>query len=159
MGNNRLLWMSCWLGCILFLMACDPGRVYEKNEPVAVNGWNYADSREFTVLIPDTLAAYNVFINIRHTTDYDYNNLWIKMQTLLPDSTVLYDKVELSLADPDGTWHGNCLDGICYTTVLIRSNVHFPLAGYHTFRILQDMRVDPLPDILDVGIRVERMNL
>ena len=158
MRNKHLLHLLFWSGSILMLASCDPGRVYEKNEPVSVDGWFYADTRAFTVQIPDTSAAYNVFVNIRHTTDFDYSNLWLKLQTLLPDSTRLTDKVELSLADPSGTWHGNCLDGICYTTVLIRTNVHFPKAGYHTFSLTQDMRIDPLPHVLDVGVRIERVS-
>ena len=141
------------------LAACDTSRVFEKNEPVPVLGWGYDDSRSFSVKIDDTLQAYNLYINVRHTTDYSYNNLWVKLQTTLPDSSMLEDDIELTLSEPTGEWTGNCLDGTCLNSVLVRSNVHFPSAGMHTFTLTQDMRVSPLRHIMDVGIRLEKISL
>lgn len=149
------------LGLILasLFVSCDTSRVFEKNEPVPVLGWGYDDSRSFSVQIDDTLQAYNLYINIRHTTDYSYNNLWVKLKTTLPDSSVLEDDIELTLAEPTGEWTGNCLDGTCLNTVLVRSNVHFPTKGMHTFTLTQDMRISPLRNILDAGIRLEKISI
>ena len=37
-----------------------------------------------------------------------------------------------------------------------KSNFKFPQTGNYTFMLEQAMRVDPLPQIMDVGIRIEK---
>lgn len=141
----------------LAFMACDANRVYERNQSVDVAGWSYEQVLEFSVHIPDTATVYNIFLNARHTSQYAYSNLWAQLITVLPDSTILTDKFQVELAEPDGRWTGNCLDDICYNSLLIRQNVTFPQTGLYTFRLVQDMRQNPLPGLLDIGLRVERL--
>jgi gliding motility-associated lipoprotein GldH len=146
-----------FLSLLLILTACDPGRIYEKNLPVDAGGWLYSDYLDFEVNIPDTVSAYNIYLNVRHSDLYAYSNLWVQLQTMLPDSSVMNDKVQVELALTDGQWTGNCIDGICMNSVLIRSNVVFPKPGTYRFRIIQDMRQDPLPEILNAGLKLERL--
>jgi gliding motility-associated lipoprotein GldH len=146
-----------FLSLLFLLAACDPGRIYEKNLSVDANGWLYAEHLDFEVNIPDTSSAYNIYLNVRHSDRYAYSNLWVQLQTMLPDSSVMTDKIQVELALPDGQWTGNCIDGICANSVLIRSNIVFPQAGTYRFRIMQDMRQDPLPEILNAGLKLERL--
>lgn len=138
------------------LSACQPGRVFEQNKAVPVQGWSYTDPLTFEVHIPDTTAAYHLFIQVRHTDAYAYSNLWLILETYLPDSSVFTEKVQLVLAEPDGRWTGNCIDGICFNSILIKNLVRFPQAGLYRFKLEQDMRENPLPSILDIGLRIER---
>jgi gliding motility-associated lipoprotein GldH len=133
--------------------------MFEKNTPVPIDGWTYEEGQTFTVNISDTTQAYNLYINIRHTTEYNYNNIWILLTTTLPDGNILTDQIELQLAEPTGEWTGNCLDGICFNSILARSNFRFFLPGEHQFTIAQDMRVSPLQGISDVGVRLEKLSI
>lgn len=145
------------ISLLFFFTACDPGRIYEKNLSVNAGGWMYSEQLDFEVNIPDTSSAYNIYLNVRHSDRYAYSNLWIQLKTMLPDSSVMTDKVQVELALPDGEWTGNCIDGICTNSVLIRSNIVFPQPGTYKFSIIQDMRQDPLPEILNAGLKLERL--
>ena len=152
--------MSLRISALLFLLAtvfgCEQSRVFDKNLSIGKDGWAYGDALHFEVYVNDTSYSYNMFVNVRHTDEFPYNNLWINLSTTLPDQTVTQSKVDVELSAPDGTWTGNCVDGICYNTVLIQKNFRFPKEGKYQFTLEQDMRMNPIPNVLDVGIRVEK---
>ncbi len=155
MIRSRIIFLTTLI-CILFLNACEQSRVFDKNIAIGNNGWAYGQPLQFEVSVIDTTESYNMFINIRHTDEYPYNNLWINLTTILPDSSIVSSKVNVELSMPDGKWTGNCVDGICYNAVLIQKNFRMPQKGKYTFILDQDMRMNPVPGLLDVGIRVEK---
>lgn len=97
-----------------------------------------------------------MFVNVRHTDAFPYNNLWMNLTTTLPDKGQTTDKIDVQLSAPDGTWTGDCIDGICYNSVLVQKNFRFPAKGKYVFTFEQDMRMNPIPGLLDVGMRVEK---
>ncbi|MEZ5012992.1 MAG: gliding motility lipoprotein GldH [Chitinophagales bacterium] len=152
----RYAGVVCAACCFLLFISCDESRVYEKNLSIDKNGWSYDDDFSFTVNILDTASAYNMFVNVRHTDAYPYNNLWVKLITVFPDSTKEESKLNVFLSKPEGNWTGQCVDGMCFNTALIQKNFTFPQAGTYTFILEQDMRMDPLPYVTDIGLKVEK---
>lgn len=136
--------------------ACTKTNLYDKNISIDKNGWFYGDVKKFVVSVNDTNAAYNLFINVRHTDAYPFNNLWLNITTQFPDSSTTQNKVNVNLAAPGGEWTGRCIDGICYNTVLVQTNFIFEHPGDYTFSIEQDMRMNPIVNVLDVGMRLEK---
>jgi len=141
---------------LLFLAGCKESRVYEKNLPVEGSGWNYGTVKSFDVHILDTAALYDMYINVRHTDAYPYQNVWLTMTTVFPDSSKQENKINIQLAEPGGKWTGDCVDGICFNTVLVQNGFHLGQSGTYTFMLEQDMRINPLPDIMDIGIKLEK---
>ena len=141
---------------VVLLVSCEKNRTFDKNISIEKSGWEYGDAKKFTVNILDTASAYNLFINVRHTDEYPYSNLWIKMTTTHPDSIQENTRLNVPLAEASGKWTGNCVDGICYNSVLMNPGIHFPHSGTYIFSIEQDMRMNPLPYVMDVGLKVEK---
>ena len=139
-----------------FFSSCEQSRVFDKNVSIPKQGWFYDEAKMFEVEILDTTKAYNLYVNIRHTDAYPYNNLWLTLKTTLPDGTVQENKLNVELSQSTGEWTGNCVDGICYNSVLIQHNFALPQKGKYIFSLEQDMRLNPIPHILDIGIRVEK---
>lgn len=139
------------------LAACTKSNLYDKNISIREGKWEYGDAKKFEVNIIDTASNYNLFVNVRHTDRYAFNNLWLIISTTYPDSTIRQDKVNVELSEPEGNWTGTCADGICYNSVLIQSNFTFPHKGYYVFSVEQDMRLNPITEILDVGLKIEKL--
>lgn len=143
---------------VLMLMvgACDPNRVFDRNEPVNPEGWIPRDAKEFRVEIADTISIYNLYINLRYTNDYPYSNIYLFVQTRFPDGQFYRDTVEYVLADPSGKWLGKGLGKIKDNRYPFRKGIHLPEKGTYFFRIEQAMRENYLKGIHDVGLRIER---
>lgn len=145
------------LCCIFFLSSCDPSGIYDRNIQVDPEGWAVADKKPFEVEATDTLALLNFYINLRHTTDYKYRNIFLFVDTFFPDNTQSKDTIEIILADQKGEWFGKGIGDIRSNQVLLKRGFSFPMKGKYKFRIEQGMREPELKEITDVGIRIERM--
>lgn len=152
----RIFFILVIVGLCFNIFSCEESRVFDKNIPLSKQGWSYDEPQIFDVNIGDTSVTYNLYINVRHTDIYAFNNLWVKMTTVFPDSTRQENKLNVELSKPTGEWTGICVDGICFNSVLMQNNFKLPQKGKYSFILEQDMRTNPLADVLDIGIKIEK---
>lgn len=141
----------------LSLSSCDKRVLLEENKTIDSNQWSYDNPQLFSVNITDTAQHCNIYINIRHSFQFEWRNMWVNVETTFPDSTVYNKRVNLPMSEPDGMWHGKCLGDNCDLQVPIQQNAVFPQTGTYTFKIKQDMRANPLSYIKSVGMRIEKV--
>ncbi len=154
--KNKIFFSFLLIIASVTFYSCEESRVFDKNISTSDDGWSYDDAKTFDVFISDTVSTYNLFINVRHTDAYPYNNIWMKIITTFPDSTSEQGRINLQISEPDGIWTGNCADGICYNSVPVQQNFKFDETGKYTFTLQQDMRINPLPAIMNIGLKVEK---
>lgn len=141
-----------------FLTACTRLDVFEKNMVIPKNQWPYSLQPAFDFIIKDTTASYNVYIVLRHTDAYRYNNIWLDVGTQSPGDSTRYQKFELQLGTDAKGWEGTGMDDIWELRKLITNGpVKFNKAGNYHFSVAQIMRENPLPNIMNIGIRVEKI--
>jgi gliding motility-associated lipoprotein GldH len=142
---------------VLFCIAsCDSKRVYEKNEKIPNSNWDQNSPLVFLVSITDTVQFHNVYINVRNAGLFGFSNLFLFINTRFPQGQFERDTLECTLASPDGRWLGDGLGDIWDNRILFKKNVRFPQAGEYRFELIQAMRINPLPGIMDAGIRIEK---
>ena len=143
---------------LLLTVACDSTKVFEQNKDITASSWAYDGIVGFDVPITDTSSKYNVFVNVRHTNEYEYRNLWIYAHTHFPSGQKLKTRIDLPLADKEGKWYGKGLGEIINTQILIQPKAMMTDTGTYRFELEQNMRQNPLPNIMSVGVRVEKAN-
>ncbi|MFD1553112.1 hypothetical protein DNU06_12340 [Putridiphycobacter roseus] len=145
------------LGCIsMALIGCDNQLIYEENQKFDDNIWVYEDPKTFEFDIVDSLLPVKLFINLRNTTDYPYSNIYLFLHSSYPNGYNDIDTLEFFLADPKGTWLGDNSGTVVENRAMISKGV-FPTTGTYKFTLEQAMRNDSLPELLDIGMRVELM--
>jgi gliding motility-associated lipoprotein GldH len=144
------------LAGIAFVTSCDPSRVYEKNTKIPDGVWYRDHPVQFTVPVEDTITPYNLYINVRNTELYPFSNLYLFITTTAPSGDFVKDTVNVILADEKGKWKGRGLGDIWDLQQLYKQNVRFAQRGTYHFEYEQAMRMEKLPFILDVGLRVEK---
>lgn len=151
---------SILLVLLLFTLAsCEKNRVYEKNISIDKYMWDSKTVPSFRVTIPDTTQLYNIYVNIRHADLYPFQNIWLQIGTEFPDGTHANRRIEIMLANDEGKWHGEGLGDIWDFRALVQENAFFKSGGTYTFTLAQNMRQDPLPGIMAVGLRVEKTGI
>jgi gliding motility-associated lipoprotein GldH len=118
--------------------------------------WEKDTVLRFKAEITDTISPYNIYINIRNASSYQFSNLFLFVTTHSPKGGVVKDTIELTLADAKGRWLGNGLGDIWDNQISYKRNVRFPYKGIYIFELQQAMRVMRLPFIMDAGIRIEK---
>jgi gliding motility-associated lipoprotein GldH len=137
--------------------ACDPGRVYDDNKLIEGNNWYYKNAVPFDIQIKDTTKLYNVYVNLRITSDYKYSNIFMWMNTTNPEKKTDQRRIEIRLADEGGKWLGSGLGDLYDYQFPVLQKVKFPSSGFYRFELEQNMRDDTLTFVKSVGVRVEEV--
>ena len=149
---------------ILFLavifVSCIKTGLYEKVAVIPSQQWFYSNTPEFTFNIYDTTSLYNVYVVLRHTDLYKYNNIWLKIGLKSSSDSINYQNINLVLGTDSKGWEGTGMDDIYE----VRKNISpapfsFKSSGDYTFSIAQIMRDNPLKYIMNVGLRVEKVEM
>ncbi|MGO1243139.1 MAG: gliding motility lipoprotein GldH [Sphingobacterium sp.] len=144
-----------WCLLSVFLFACCTSDIfYLVNKPIDKRAWTYAQIPTFDIPIKDKNRPFDIWVNIRHTGEYNYSNLSILVHQKGPNNLDTTYKHELSLAHRDGRWNGRSAGNLYENQILLKENYIFPDTGIYSIGIEQNMRENPLRDITDVGIQL-----
>ena len=141
--------------CTLCLVTCTTVDLYEKTVPLPDHEWKGAYKPEFEFVIKDTVSLYSVFFVMRHTEKYNYKNIWINLYSQQPGDTLRKAPFELQLATNE-KWLGSGLDDIYEHRKQLTQPVRLK-AGKYKLILENIMREDPLQHVLNVGIRIEKV--
>jgi gliding motility-associated lipoprotein GldH len=140
--------------CALFLGSCTTIDLYERDITIPHFKWQSSFKPEFTFTIKDTTVQYQLFLVLRHNEKYNYNNIWINLYSQPPGDTVHKAPFELPLATNE-KWLGSGMDDIYEHRIKLTDPRSWKKGVYH-FKIEQIMREDPLENVMNVGLRVEK---
>ena len=133
---------------------------FEKTAQIPSRQWFYNNTPAFTFHITDTSSLYNLYIVLRHTDAYNYSNIWLRLGTQFPRDSMHFQNINLTLASDAKGWDGTGIDDIFEVRENIsRGPILFKKPGDYTFSVSQIMRENPLENILNVGVRLEKVKL
>lgn len=143
------------------MVSCDSHTVF--SETTSLEGqWGSEETVQFSLPELDSLKTYNLFINIRNTNDYKYNNLFLIVSMNFPHGKTITDTLEYRMAAPDGSWMGQGIGDIKENKLWYKEDVRFFEDGVYTVEIAHAMRnngevegVSKLTGIMDVGFSIE----
>jgi len=140
---------------VLLLASCTPVDMYEKTVTIPEHAWKSSFQPSFEFIITDSTTPYNVFLVMRHTEKYNFNNIYINLHVTEPgQDTAVIIRRDLILANNEG-WLGAGMDDIYEVRLPLAER--YPLkTGKYKFTIEQIMREDPLDNVLNAGLRLER---
>ncbi|TJZ62252.1 gliding motility lipoprotein GldH [Sphingobacterium olei] len=139
---------------ISLLSSCVDGAYYESNATIPNQSWSYDNIQKFKVNIDDTTARYDLFISLRHGADYDFSNIFVLLHEKGKGLKDTAYRKEVTLAQLDGRWLSNSAGGVYEKQYLAKENFTFPDTGKYEFAVEQNMRENPLKDIINVGIKL-----
>ena len=148
---------------MVVFFSCDSNTVVTESKSLS-EIWNKNETIEFSVSQLDSLKKYNLFINLRNTNDYRFNNIFLIVSMEFPHGKTITDTLEYKMANPDGTWLGTGIGNIKENKLWYKENVSFLEKGDYKIRINHAVRnngnvegVTNLEGITDVGYSVEEI--
>lgn len=154
---QKLINIILFLSIFIIFVSCDPKRVFDDNHEIYNKMWSRDSIVKFTVNITDTISVNNIYISIRNASEYPKSNIYLFVKTDGVNAFIK-DTINCILADDKGRWYGSGLGDLWSHQQLYKKNIRFPRKGKYVFHIEQAMRIKDLPDIVDIGLRIERVN-
>ena len=132
------------------------------------NGWDKQEIVSYEFVGPDILKPYNLFVNLRTTTDYKFSNIFLVVELNYPHGKVTKDTLEYIMAKPSGELLGSGFTSVKQHKLWFKGIDNafvFSEEGTYTVHIQQAMRlrgnpkgVAILDGVIDVGFSVEPLN-
>ena len=148
---------------LVLLSSCNDNTVFDEYKSVS-NAWNENDVVTFKVNPKDTINPYNLFVNIRNTNAYKYNNLFLVVEMDFPNGRVLKDTLEYRMAYKTGELMGEGISSVKTNKRWYKEAVKFNEEGDYTVKIQHAMRkngevngITNLQGVTDVGFRIESL--
>lgn len=147
------------LALFFFLISCDSDRVYEQYHDFDNGFWPVTETPEFEFSIDQLGEKYNLYCNVRNSSDYPNARFFFTYYLQDSIGTVLKQelKTEALFDSKTGKPFGSSGLGDIYDHQFsILENYQFTHPGKFKVKIEQFMRTDTLSGILAVGLRVEK---
>ncbi len=138
----------------VILASCNNNTIYNEYKELPAEGWNKDSIALYDVMVEDTSSNYQVIVNVRNRGDYPWQNLWLFVSYMQPDSVIVNDSIECYLADNKGEWLGSGFGSLYEMPVLFKKNINFKDSGNYQFSIQQGMRDSMLVGINDIGLEI-----
>ena len=123
------------IGTIVIFISCNNSIVFEKYITFENQEWNTDSLLSFDYTITDTISTYKLVLNVRHSVEYEYQNLFLFVKS---DSST--DTIELLLADKSGKWLGSGIGDIREVKSFLAVEKTYPKKENNTINIEQAMR-------------------
>lgn len=141
------------------LASCqDQSVIVDTNIELDKHNWSYTEKVRIPLSIESADIPFNLYLNLRHTSDYKYSNIFLLIHITGPDGKKITERREFKLAQPDGEWLGSGSGNLYSYQILFKEDYKFPLKGKYMIELEQNMRDNPLDHITDAGIRLERVD-
>jgi gliding motility-associated lipoprotein GldH len=149
----------------MLLWSCESNRLFEENKTITERSWKVTEPVSFTFSIEDVTIPYNIYYNIRNTSDYPVSRIFIKYS--LTDSTgnVISAKLDSRFLfdQKSGKPFGESSIGDLFDhQFLLLENYQFTNSGKYTLTLSQETREgtaqekdSTLKGIVAVGMRLE----
>jgi gliding motility-associated lipoprotein GldH len=144
---------------VLFgLTACNGNKLIDEVKDNPAYGWVSDSLPSFQFEVEDTNYTYDLYLKLRVDGDYPFRNIWIRHHEKGPSGQESLVRKHYTLSTPEGKWTGSGIGGIyTYEFLLAKDRVYHGSGIYHS-QIEQYMRVDTLPHIQSVGMKVVQSN-
>jgi gliding motility-associated lipoprotein GldH len=144
--------------------SCQKKVVFNQYVPIEKAKWENGQVIAIEIPMKDTISYYNLFINLRNTSDYKYSNLFLIARMTFPDNRQITDTLEYQMTDAKGKFLGSGFSDLKENKLFYKEKIRFSKPGNYLFEVKQSMRkrnevegIDPLEGVSDVGISVEKV--
>lgn len=151
--------LALFISISILLFSCKSKHFFEDYVEIPNNVWNINQVVKFSVPIDNPKSLYNISINVRHGYTFQTKNLWMFIKTTSPSGKMQLDTLNCILTDDKNAWKGDCLGDMCDYLVPFADSVTFNEAGTYTFEIVQGMRQDNVPSVVEIGLIIDKKNI
>ncbi len=145
---------------IFIFTSCDKGNsLFFDKKNIENSSWSYDNQLKYSVDIQDTSKIYTLLLEVNHSIEYAYQNMYFNIKTSFPSGKELTQVISTDLANKLGVWHGDCKGKKCKLYVNLQNKTIFNELGKHSFTLEQFTRDSSLQGIHSIAFRVDEYQI
>lgn len=139
------------------LSSCDENRIFEKHSSAFPQfRWEQGQELNFSPSIEDTAATYSITLALRHVNGFQFAELKANVLIISPSGNEQAMNYTIPVMDGKGGYLSECALDLCDLEHVIAANWQFAESGTYTFRVDHDMPVETLPNVMELGLIIDK---
>ncbi|MGV6846359.1 MAG: gliding motility lipoprotein GldH [Lutibacter sp.] len=151
-----------YLFLIALLGSCTTNHIFNQYQVMNKSKWEPNHIIAFNFKNTDTISLKNVFINVRSTTDYPFNTLYVIASIKKPSNQIIIDTLAYRMTDKEGNWLGTGISKLKDNKLIYKQQFKFSEIGNYQINIKNATRSrkdikgnEPLLGVNAVGLSIE----
>ena len=136
------------------MIACNESAYYKQSIEITEGSWAFENPVNFEIDIDDIESYFDLILDVDHSPEYSYENLYVNIHTTFPSGEKVTDLVSLQLTDNLDQWEGKCNANQCTVSILLQNRVYFKEKGKHTISIEQYNRENPIEGVMALTMKM-----
>ena len=142
----------------IFAFSCNENRVYEElDSSFPKYRWDKEKVVSVSADIADINQAYKLFLSLRHVHGFQFSNLNLKVEMISPSKKTVTKSYVMKVVGADKKYLSECNGDLCDLETLMEDNFKFEEVGKHIFKISHEMKVNPVPNVMMMGIAIDKI--
>ena len=142
----------------IFAASCNKNRVYEVHlDNFPSFRWDTTNIAEYSPEIADKESTYKLFVAFRHVAGFQMKTVKVNLEITSPAGEKTSKDYILSLFDNQNNSLSECAGDFCDLETLIEPNFKFTETGKYQFKIKQLTEINPLPNVMEVGLIIDKI--
>ncbi len=142
----------------LFISGCDKNKVYEEHKTNFPQfRWEKSNVVEFNPEIIDNDNNYEITVALRHIFGFNLKSIKIDMEMIAPSGKKTVNEYLLSFYDDQGDLLSTCAGDFCDMEQSLEDDFKFNEVGEYKINIYHRMDINPIPNIMEVGLIIEKI--
>ena len=139
-------------------MSCSSDNTYNEYIEIKSKKWSSEKKMVFDLPNLEKNKKYNYEIRLRHTIEYEYQNLYVFLNLIYKNKQEIKDTIEINVAEKNGKWKGfgvgyvrekkHKLNSIIDHNNLIQINIE------QAMRHGEKEKIEFLSEVIAVGIKI-----
>jgi gliding motility-associated lipoprotein GldH len=144
------------LAMVITTASCNKNRIFSEQKDIPNNRWGKNNAIVFTPEISDTSKTYNIVFCLRHVFGFQPAGFAIKIEMSVPSGQVKTKTFPIPFFDGKKRRLSDCSGDYCDLETLIEEGFKFTETGKYQFKILYDMEAEVIPNIMQVGLIIDK---
>lgn len=136
------------------MIGCEKSPIVNSEIELKEGIWSFDDivSIDFNIAMSD--QRHNLILQIDHSIEYEFQNIYINIETTFPDGDTKSKTLPIDLAKKNGQWIGQCNSNNCNLEIVLLQQFIFKDLGDYKISITQHSREESLKNInrLNLGL-------
>ncbi len=153
-GSFFLKYPAFFVVLFFATISCESS-IYDQTIRFENGNWEESNPITFEFEIQDTAKQYDIFLEVNHSTDYSYQNLYCLVESYSPLGLAQRQVNSLELSSKKGKWTGSCNSETCTRKIPFITRSVFDIHGSYKIQLTQYTRNNPLSGINSLRLIVE----
>ena len=157
MNNIYSFLIRCTVICLCpFFFSCNSS-IYDETIVIEQSQWSFENPISFSFVIKDSSKLYNIFLNVNHSSHYEYQNFYCLVESYAPGGLAQRQQNPVELATRKGKWKGECNSETCNTKIPFITKTKFNISGPYKIIFTQFTRNNPLEGIHSLRLTINEV--